>query len=48
MPHESGIDGVLVVDLPYEEAKELRIYTDAVVSISFSYCSDTGSEEVLN
>jgi tryptophan synthase alpha chain len=26
----AGVDGVLVVDLPYEEAKELRIYTDAV------------------
>ena len=26
----AGIDGVLVVDLPYEEAQELRIYTDAV------------------
>jgi len=26
----AGIDGVLVVDLPYEEAKELRVYTDAV------------------
>ena len=26
----TGVDGVLVVDLPYEEAKELRIYTDAV------------------
>jgi tryptophan synthase alpha chain len=28
--HKAGVDGVLVVDLPYEEAKELRIYTDAV------------------
>ena len=27
---KAGVDGVLVVDLPYEEAKELRIYTDAV------------------
>jgi len=26
----AGVDGVLVVDLPYEEAKELRNYTDAV------------------
>ena len=26
----AGVDGVLVVDLPYEEAKELKIYTDAV------------------
>jgi tryptophan synthase alpha chain len=26
----AGVDGVLVVDLPYEEAKELRLYTDAV------------------
>jgi tryptophan synthase alpha chain len=32
--HTAGVDGVLVVDLPYEEAKELRIYTDAV-SIDF-------------
>jgi len=30
----AGVDGVLVVDLPYEEAKELRIYTD-VVGIDF-------------
>jgi tryptophan synthase alpha chain len=30
----AGVDGVLVVDLPYEEARELRIYTDAV-SIDF-------------
>jgi tryptophan synthase alpha chain len=28
--HTAGVDGVLVVDLPYEEAKELRIYTDAI------------------
>ena len=27
---KAGVDGVLVVDLPYEEAKELRNYTDAV------------------
>jgi tryptophan synthase alpha chain len=27
---EAGVDGVLVVDLPHEEAKELRNYTDAV------------------
>jgi tryptophan synthase alpha chain len=26
---KAGVDGVLVVDLPYEEAKELRNYTDA-------------------
>jgi tryptophan synthase alpha chain len=32
--HESGVDGVLVVDLPYEEAGELRKYTD-VVGINF-------------
>jgi tryptophan synthase alpha chain len=25
-----GVDGVLVVDLPYEEANELRMYTDPV------------------
>jgi tryptophan synthase alpha chain len=28
--HAAGVDGVLVVDLPYEEAKELRIFTDTV------------------
>jgi tryptophan synthase alpha chain len=28
--HAAGVDGVLIVDLPYEEAKELRIYTDAI------------------
>jgi tryptophan synthase alpha chain len=28
--HMAGVDGVLVVDLPYEEAKELRIFTDTV------------------
>lgn len=27
---KAGVDGVLVIDLPYEEAKELKIYTDAV------------------
>jgi tryptophan synthase alpha chain len=27
---EAGVDGVLIVDLPYEEAKELRMYTDPV------------------
>ena len=27
---KAGVDGVLVVDLPHEEANELRIYTDAV------------------
>jgi len=30
----AGVDGVLVVDLPYEEAEELRSYTD-VVGIDF-------------
>jgi len=28
--HAAGVDGILVVDLPYEEAKELRIFTDTV------------------
>lgn len=28
--NEAGVDGVLVVDLPPEEASELRVYTDAV------------------
>ena len=27
--HKAGVDGVLVVDLPPEEAQELRIHTDA-------------------
>jgi tryptophan synthase alpha chain len=27
--HRAGVDGILVVDLPYEEAGELRDYTDA-------------------
>ena len=31
---KAGVDGILVVDLPREEAKELRQYTDAV-SIDF-------------
>lgn len=26
---KAGVDGILVVDLPYEEAGELRVYTDA-------------------
>lgn len=32
--HKAGVDGVLVVDLPPEEAQELRIYTD-VASLDF-------------
>ncbi len=38
---KAGVDGVLVVDLPWEEAKELRNYTDASRHrFYFSYRSD--------
>ena len=44
---EAGIDGVLVVDLPYEEAKELRIYTDAVgIDFISLIAPTTGSERL--
>ena len=44
---KAGIDGVLVVDLPYEEAKELRIYTDAVGIDFISLIAPTTDEKRL-
>jgi tryptophan synthase alpha chain len=44
---EAGVDGVLVVDLPYEEAKELRIYTDAVGIDFISLIAPTTGKERL-
>ena len=44
---EAGVDGVLVVDLPYEEAKELRIYTDAVGIDFISLIAPTTDEKRL-
>jgi tryptophan synthase alpha chain len=43
----AGVDGVLVVDLPYEEAKELRIYTDAVDIDFISLIAPTTGKERL-
>ena len=44
---KAGVDGVLVVDLPYEEAKELRIYTDAVgIDFISLIAPTTGSERL--
>ena len=44
---KAGVDGILVVDLPYEEAQELRIYTD-VVGIDFiSLIAPTTDKERL-
>ncbi len=45
---EAGVDGVLVVDLPYEEAKELRIYTDAVGIDFISLIAPTTDSERLS
>ena len=45
---EAGVDGVLVVDLPYEEAKELRIYTDAVGIDFISLIAPTTDGKRLN
>jgi len=43
----AGVDGVLVVDLPYEEAQELRIYTDAVgIDFISLIAPTTGSERL--
>jgi tryptophan synthase alpha chain len=44
---KAGVDGVLVVDLPYEEAKELRIYTDAVGIDFISLMAPTTDEKRL-
>jgi len=43
----AGVDGVLVVDLPYEEAKELRIYTDPVGIDFISLIAPTTGKERL-
>jgi tryptophan synthase alpha chain len=43
-----GVDGVLVVDLPYEEAMELRIYTDAVGIDFISLIAPTTGEKRLH
>jgi len=43
----AGVDGVLVVDLPYEEAKELRDYTDAVGIDFISLIAPTTDKERL-
>ncbi|MFA5323860.1 MAG: tryptophan synthase subunit alpha [Smithella sp.] len=43
----AGVDGVLVVDLPYEEAKELKIYTDAVGIDFISLIAPTTGKERL-
>jgi tryptophan synthase alpha chain len=45
--HRAGVDGVLVVDLPYEEAKELRIYTDAIGIDFISLIAPTTGKERL-
>jgi tryptophan synthase alpha chain len=43
----AGVDGVLVVDLPYEEAKELRNYTDMVGIDFISLIAPTTGKERL-
>jgi len=43
----AGVDGVLVVDLPYEEARELRDYTDAVGIDFISLIAPTTDKERL-
>jgi len=43
----AGVDGVLVVDLPYEEAKELRMYTDPVGIDFISLIAPTTGKERL-
>jgi len=44
----AGIDGLLVVDLPYEESKELRIYTDAIGIDFISLIAPTTDGKRLN
>lgn len=46
--HKAGVDGVLVVDLPYEEAGELRIHTDAAGIDFISLIAPTTGTERLN
>lgn len=43
----AGVDGVLVVDLPYEESKELRNYTDAVEIDFISLIAPTTDKDRL-
>jgi tryptophan synthase alpha chain len=43
----AGVDGVLVVDLPHEEAKELRTYTDAAGIDFISLIAPTTGEDRL-
>jgi tryptophan synthase alpha chain len=46
---KAGVDGVLVVDLPYEEARELRIYTDATgIDFISLIAPTTGKERLTN
>jgi tryptophan synthase alpha chain len=45
--HTAGVDGVLVVDLPYEEAKELRNYTDPFGIDFISLIAPTTGKERL-
>ncbi|PKN06445.1 MAG: tryptophan synthase subunit alpha [Deltaproteobacteria bacterium HGW-Deltaproteobacteria-7] len=45
---KAGVDGVLVVDLPYEEAGELRIYTDASQIDFISLIAPTTDKERLS
>jgi tryptophan synthase alpha chain len=45
---KAGVDGVLVVDLPYEEANELRIYTDEVGIDFISLIAPTTDGKRLN
>lgn len=44
----AGVDGVLVVDLPYEEAGELRIHSDAAGIDFISLIAPTTGRERLN
>ena len=46
--HKAGVDGVLVVDLPYEEANELRTHTDAAGIDFISLIAPTTDTERLN
>jgi tryptophan synthase alpha chain len=44
----AGVDGILVVDLPYEEANELRTYTDAIGIDFISLIAPTTDGKRLN
>ncbi len=46
--HRAGVDGILVVDLPYEEAGELRVFTDAAGIDFISLVAPTTDPERLN